>query len=289
MRRIALAEVEYATSQLVDSRDAQDHDTRVHEARKAIKRLRGLLRIVRDELGAECYRRENDTLRLAAQRLATAREAAAAGEAFESLVSRYASELADVDWEIVREYREVLQARTRAALLDAKVIDETLGWLRLMAARVEAWPLVQDGWPAIRRGVRRVYAQGRAEFVRARRDPSVEHLHQWRKRVKYHWFHVRLLEVSWPGPLGVLRDELKLLSDLLGDDHDLAELSPVLLGRAGDPPVIDAGLGLLLQLVALRREELVSQAFDLGVRVFAERPRRFAARIGAYLERELID
>jgi CHAD domain-containing protein len=68
------------------------------------------------------------------------------------------------------------------------------------------------------------YRRGRQAFTRARGTREMEDLHAWRKRVKDLWYHERLL-ASTCGPTvrGHAKD-LDRLSDLLGDDHDLAVL-----------------------------------------------------------------
>src|ERR1700733_10637342 len=66
--------------------------------------------------------------------------------------------------------------------------------------------------------------RGRQAFTRARGTREMEDLHAWRKRVKDLWYHERLL-ASTCGPTvrGHAKD-LDRLSELLGDDHDLAVL-----------------------------------------------------------------
>ena len=46
---------------------------------------------------------------------------------------------------------------------------------------------------AIESGLLRSYRDGRKAFAQARREPSIEALHTWRKRVKDLWYHERLL------------------------------------------------------------------------------------------------
>jgi CHAD domain-containing protein len=282
IRRIAIEELDYAIEQLSGSLQSKARDERIHEARKTIKRLRGLVRLARDEIGHEKYRLENDCFRQAAQPLAAAREAAAANEAFEALIERFRSEVPTADFGATRDRLRTLQVRAIERSLDSDAISDVTHWLEAVRGRVHDWPLVSMGWMAIQGGLWRVYAQGRKEYASARRLPSIEHLHEWRKRVKYHWFHVRLLRSCWPGPMNARRDELKALSDLLGDDHDLSELGTILLGNAGDPPVIDTKLARLLGLIESRRQELVAEAFGLGARLYAERPARLVERFGAY-------
>ena len=46
----------------------------IHEARKSLKRLRALVRLVRGELGEQVYRRHNECMRDAARELAGLRD-----------------------------------------------------------------------------------------------------------------------------------------------------------------------------------------------------------------------
>lgn len=50
--------------------------------------------------------------------------------------------------------------------------------------------------------------------------------HEWRKRVKYGWYHMRLLTDASPAILSPLEERLHDLSDALGGDHDLARRWP---------------------------------------------------------------
>ena len=75
VRRVARGQLDLATEALEDG-SAQNRDEAVHEARKALKRLRALVRVARDELGDDVYRRENVAFRDAGRKLAGSRDAA---------------------------------------------------------------------------------------------------------------------------------------------------------------------------------------------------------------------
>ena len=75
--------------------------------------------------------------------------------------------------------------------------------------------------PLLRPGLRRAYSRGRKRYLEARADPSDEALHEWRKRSKDLWYHLRLVRRCWPQVLDSTADEAHELSDRLGDDHDL--------------------------------------------------------------------
>jgi hypothetical protein len=69
------------------------------------------------------------------------------------------------------------------------------------------------------------------------------------------------------------------LSDLLGDDHDLA----VLLDRARAQPELldDSELAALSTLVQRRQDRLRREALALGARLYRRKPRKLASVVAA--------
>jgi len=124
---------------------------------------------------------------------------------------------------------------------------------------------------------------------RARRDayaspaPAPARFHEWRKRIKYDRYHVRLLRDLWPDAMAARRTALHHLSDLLGEHHDLATLDTVLASRPAELPSHSLHRALL-DLASERRRTLEAQARPLGALVFAEKPKAFVRRIARYWE-----
>jgi hypothetical protein len=147
--------------------------------------------------------------------------------------------------------------------------------------RIDEWPLAHDSFDAFEAGLQRVYRRGRKAYRAALEDPSTENLHFWRRRVKDHWYHHQVLVRSWPELMKPFGDQAHALSDLLGDDHDLAVLREWAWAHphvVGDIP----GLEELADAVGRRRAQLQKEAFEVGSRLYAERPREFARRLRLY-------
>jgi CHAD domain-containing protein len=151
--------------------------------------------------------------------------------------------------------------------------------LKTVRSRIDQWSLHRDGWKALEPGLERSYARGKAALKRARRHPTVENLHDWRKRTKDLWYQLRLLKPFAPGIVGGAAKEADKLSKLLGDDHDLAVLHEALETGAGD---LKVGVDAVLALIDHRREQLQSEAVLLGQKLYAERPKAFVARMHRY-------
>jgi CHAD domain-containing protein len=126
-----------------------------------------------------------------------------------------------------------------------------------------------------------VYRQARSAFRDAVADPSVERLHEWRKQAKYLRYQLEILRPLWPEQLEELAEEADRMTELLGDDHDLALLrqkltdNPEEFGDEDEKEVLQA-------LIDRRRLELQQEAVELGERFFQDKPRAFARRLKGY-------
>jgi CHAD domain-containing protein len=256
---------------------ADDPVGSVHEARKNVKKSRAILRLVRSDLGDKTYRRENRALRDASRTVAHVRDADVMVETAEDLQEHFAGRLPAAAFKRLRTalQRDARDSRSRA---DGELGADLIDALEAAAARVEDWPLDGASWSAAREGIGRAYRRGRKAYALADAEPTTDNLHEWRKRVKDLWYHQRLLKPAWPEVLGAQADEAHTLSDLLGDDHDLAVLAERL---EDDPPTDDTGA--VLELIEERRAVLLAQIRALGRRVYAEKPKAFTRRIAHYV------
>jgi CHAD domain-containing protein len=129
--------------------------------------------------------------------------------------------------------------------------------------------------------VQRVYRNGREAFAVAQEEPSPEHLHAWRKQVKYLWHQLQVLQPIQLDQLTALADQAHALADALGDDHDLAVLAHKYLQDADRFPE-RATMATLADFIARRRAYLQEQAMTLGHQLYEAKPRLFVDRLRAY-------
>ena len=263
--RVARGRIDHAVDEL-RGKSGSTPEEAVHEARKDMKKLRALLRLSRDELGKATYGRENACFRDAARELAGTRDSDVMLEALGAL---------DLPPGAGWELRKAIQAerehggedgRAAAARAAVAILKEARG-------RIDDWPLERDSFGAVAGGLERTYRRGRRGFRTASEAPAVESLHEWRKRIKDLWYHHTLLRRLWPPVMTAVGDQAHDLSDLLGDDHDLAMLAGWMREHApaAGPEFFEA--------VERRREELQREALALGALLYAEKPSAFVGRL----------
>jgi len=196
----------------------------VHEARKSFKRLRATVRLARDELGDDVYRRENIAFRDAGRRLAGTRDSQVVLETLDALSERYPSQAPRAGFVGFRKTLAGEHAAAQRRLKNGAAVAEVLSELHQARGRVAAWPVQREALDAPAPGFKRIYRRGRGAYRTARREPSSENLHELRKRVKDLWYAARIVRPASPKRMKGLARAAHELSDLIGEEHDLAIL-----------------------------------------------------------------
>ncbi len=278
--RIAREQLSQALANLTDP--AENWDEMVHDTRKRCKKLRAVVRLVRDEMGEAIYKRENIAFRDAGRELAPLRDSYVMVKTVERLRTHYETALAE---DAFTAAHSALKAQYEEAYStihpESEAVETAVSYLKDARRRITTWPIQHQEFTAVAPSLKRVYKRGYKGLARAADDPVSPNFHEWRKRVKYLWYHMRLLRYAWDDLLDELADEIHDLSDYLGDDHDLAILRDTLLAQS-DLAGSTTSRQALLALISRRRKTLEESAFTLGRRIYAEKPKRFVGRIGTY-------
>jgi CHAD domain-containing protein len=277
IKRIVGEQIDRAIEE-IDEEEIDPHET-VHQVRKRCKKIRAMLRLVRPAF-EQTYDDENAWYRDAARKLSDVRDAQSRIECYDELMEHFhrqvnRQQFASVRGALTRRRNEVAQIQERLDTLRSEMLEGR--------NRVAAWPLEGEDFDVLAGGLGKTYRRGRRAMRAAYRDTTPESFHEWRKRTKYHWYHVRVLRDVWSPVMRRHCDEIDRLGGYLGDDHDLAILRQMILSNPrefGDQRDVQALAGLIDR----RRTELEANARPLGDRVFAESTRRFVERMRAYWE-----
>ncbi len=276
VRRIATQQIDLAISEIDDA--SVDLHATVHQVRKRCKKLRGLIRLIRPALGGE-YNVANAAFRDTASPLSGLRDARSMIVAFDDLTEQFGSQ---VQPDVLGTIRDALSRRLIEVTDDE--IKLTFAFVRqqLVDSRKRAndWRLSATGFMAIGDGVAKTHHRAAACLKAALDDPSTEVLHQLRKRVKYHWYHVRLLRSVWPAMMNPYAAELNELGESLGKDHDLAVLGETITTFHEDIGS-RADIKAFIDLMQQRRERDSATAIAAARRAFAQPTDAWVKRIKA--------
>jgi CHAD domain-containing protein len=277
--RVVLEQIDGAIQDLTN--EAIDRHEGVHEARKRFKMIRAVLRLIRGELG-EAYQQESTEFREFGKKLSAVRDAEAMVETFDKLNQRLKQRIGMEAFPVIRDNL----IRRRQIIADEeedleRSVSEVVNGLQAARNRVASWPLSEDSFEAIGPGLERIYAQGRSLLRKAYQQTNADLFHEWRKRVKDHWYHSRLLRNIWPQVMDGHIETLHRLSELLGDDHDLVVFREAM---AGQPDVFGGADNVerLRSFLDQRQQELRTDAQPIGRRIYAEKSKPFRTRMEHY-------
>lgn len=233
----------------------------VHGARRRIKQLRSLLRLLRLCLDGQAFALIDGALRQAADALAGHRRAEALVAAAGKLEAGRAQ--AGVWLGVAEAHRAAHAAEgdAAAALEDARAMIAAAG-RQLSAVRLQP-----DCDSRIAAAFRATYAKARRRLQSAFESGDATALHEARKVVIHHLHQLKLLHPRCEGRLAWLEQ----LREILGDLNDLDELEQL----AGD-----AVAAKDRRLMHKARRRLLGRAEKAADRLFHRKPKRFARRLG---------
>src|SRR5829696_8218835 len=270
LRRVAAEQLDGAVEQLAGGRP-EDPVAAVHDTRKRLKKTRSLVRLARPAMRSRDNRRLNRALRDRGRALSGARDADVMVATIDALQERFAGHEPSTLFEPVRGRLGERAAATRGDVTSE--VPAHADALRALRSQIADWPVDGISATQLTTGLARSYARGRGAYAVADADPTAEHLHEWRKRVKDLWYQLRLLRDVWPEVMKASAHEAKALSQVLGDDHDLVVLGELLAAEAELTAETTADRDRLLELIEDRRGELLDEARRIGRRLYAEKPK----------------
>ncbi|MBK5265001.1 MAG: CHAD domain-containing protein [Alphaproteobacteria bacterium] len=277
IRRVALSQIDAAIAEI--DRGALSQKDIVHDVRKRCKKVRALVGLVKTEFAD--YANENAAFRELAGTLAGVRDCDVLIETCD-LVSAHCRR--EEDRMAVAAIRAQLM-RDRHIVADDGALPEKLAHFRHACVkardRVQDWRVPGKGFDAFAKGLRSTLKRGRKAMAAARKDPCADTMHEWRKQVKYHWYHARLLRGIWTGPMEAHIEAANVLGERLGDHHDLAVLRQTLKERPDHYGDRDA-VRHVMKLVANRERDITKTIFHQGALLYAERPEALVSRWSAY-------
>lgn len=279
VRRIVGDEIAKATADLERARIKPESG--FHQARKRLKKLRALFRLVRSA-DEPFWRAENVRLRDIARNLAGAREAAALVETVDRLAKAYPREisggrLGPIRAALVRRHDRIAEDKNG---LDG-LIDEAIQAIAEGRRAVEGCVLPEDTQAAadiLADGAAAAIRRGLRSLDQTRKHGREDDFHELRKAVKDHSAHLAVLASFWPKPVRSRRKQVGELGDLLGELNDLFVLRE-LIDRQDESLGVNGDVRLLQRLLKRSEKKLRKQCLREAERLFDVRPAKLGRRL----------
>ncbi|HEY1690272.1 MAG TPA: CHAD domain-containing protein [Solirubrobacteraceae bacterium] len=295
LQRTAIAQLDSAIETLTGASE-QALEEAVHDTRKAIKRVRTLLRLLRTELPRGARRRADEALREAGHSLSPTRDADVALATLEALVKASPKRLRKSNG--VKRLRKRLAAERATAQQDLHTAGSrgrAIGLLQSARAELGATAALLRGEDAepdrrqfgdyglVNPGLGRIYRRGRKAMKRARKRGDAPSMHEWRKRAKDFRYASEALTSKGAGAatkrMRKLARSADELGEMLGQERDLALLAERVRKEQRVFKGDRKGRRALLKAIAKRRKRLRRIAFKRGEALYGRKPKRFLRRV----------
>jgi len=147
--------------------------------------------------------------------------------------------------------------------------------------RVSRYCQLRDDFKSIRKGLRRVYSNGRGHLYRINERFNMEEFHEYRKNTKYLYYQMDLLQPVYPKLMKAYASTIDKHAELLGVVRDLDRLEYYIqkLVRAD---LSTAGKRRFLAVLGEERQSLMDRIFSRAGLIYAERTKEFVTRINSY-------
>jgi CHAD domain-containing protein len=284
-RRFMLAALDEALDCLAEPVPASDEN--IHRLRKALKRARAALRLLRPLVPPRSRAAALAALREVAHAYASARDSASLVEALGRLARHHPGMVAARAGSATGRALRAGRLHTRRSLPDAASTAAARNMLRTLRSGAIRWKLHaprnggNPGSPAhdrIVHALRHTYRRARRAGRKAGTG-ATDTLHAWRKEVKV--LHNALLALestaSTTGAARLLKHSARL-GTTLGCEHDLAMLE-IAIAALGRTLPSDERRQILAE-VSLDRQRYLERALRESERAFKIRPRRLARELG---------
>jgi CHAD domain-containing protein len=164
----------------------EEVDESIHETRKSMKRIRAVLRMIRDEIGYSSYYRENTFYRDLSRKLSEIRNFEVLSGSIRNLKEDLSNTIPPdvfelLEEELGRQRNMVTGGQAGLSLL----LREMARKIEISRDRIYDFPVRHNDFRAFEGGLFRMYRQGKRYLRNAKKNPSPTHLHDLRKRMKY--------------------------------------------------------------------------------------------------------
>ncbi len=279
IHRILLEQFHYIIMQ--SEKDQEEVHESIHETRKSMKRIRAVLRMIRDEIGYSSYYRENTFYRDLSRNLSEIRNFEVLSGSIQNLQKDLSNTIppdvfALLEGELGRQRNLVMGG---PAVL-TQMLKEIAGKIKIARDRIYDFPIKHNDFRAFEGGLFRMYRQGKQYLSDVRKNPSPNQLHDLRKRLKYFWYQIEILQPIFPGPMKAYAGTLEKIAENLGDYHDLQVLQEFLseLTIIPDPQVKET----LQEACLARKSMLLYNIWTMAEMAYSEKPEAIISRLSGY-------
>ncbi|NPA37665.1 MAG: CHAD domain-containing protein [Chlorobi bacterium] len=258
-----------------------DINKSVHDIRKASKRVRALLRMIKPDIHPEVYTREKGFMREISHKLSVARNFHVFEEEFNDIVSAGIVHLNDDTKNSLKQHLKEKKEDAFEIITGVDMFDIISKKTEEAKQRIAKTDLSLLGPHTVYKGIGKVFSWGQKQMMHSQQLPTDENLHEMRKRIKTLMYLVKLIRDVSPQFFNGYFKGLKAASLALGDDHNMAELSDYI--DSLDESIISAeDKSILKSYIDMQRQQIQLDVWPEIAKLYTGQAGEFSKRVKAY-------
>ena len=244
-------------------------ESRIHEYRKAIKRCRALLRLLKNFIGENVFETIDKKLSMAAGDMAQRRDATVNLRSFINLSLAYSHTITEnIRQSITNELTEKVKKAYETEIIDpVKTEESILIFLKTILDELNEIRIKPATHSDFSTAIEKSYFKAANLFTDAKNSLETEVIHKFRKFTKHLLFQLKFTPDLDKTYLNPLITKLDNISDFLGKEHDLAVLDKTL---ATNTNLLKEDLLKVHLIIVKERARLQKETFRLAEEVYSE-------------------
>lgn len=255
----------------------------IHEIRRNIKKIRAILRLVRDETGYDNYYRENIYFRDLGRLLSEIRTIEILNHSLELARKNIKSQVHNPT---INRISETLIKKRNDIIINVIEKQNILEHIALEVSgnrdRLSTLKFTRNDFSTIKPGIKRIYKHCRKYLKICSNNPQLSHLHDFRKKVKYLLCQLQIIYFVFPAMLNVYISSLDSIADNLGIYRDLHELQDFILSDNID--VDERHIIKLISVIETLKSRHLHKAMEKSEIVFSLQTGPFIKQLEKYFE-----
>ena len=250
----------------------------IHDSRKRVKNIRAILRLIQDELGSKEYKELNTSFKNLNRKSANIRRA----YVMLGIIDKESTGIpTDNPNKLIGNLKSIIENRLisyQPKINTNQILREYLDSFYSFEKKIDGWNLKSKDFSLIKNGLFAIYDQGRCDYKLAIRQKDVSIFHELRKSAKDLFYVLEILQKAWPPVIKGYNNQLKILTDYIGDMHDLFEFKLELSKYLKRSIPKEDKVNLFKELDK-RIDALMILVNQLGGKVYTEKTKSFIYRI----------
>jgi CHAD domain-containing protein len=200
----------------------------VHQTRLCFKRIRSFLRLTQSAFADGTFHELNIYYRDQSRLLSSNRDITAIIDICQDMLIRSRSDSVKL---FLKKYIQAQKRNRKETSLNPDLQRTTqtmIKSLRETANKINSLEISGKTHECLAFGAKKVYKKGYRLLETVKEAPDDHMLHEWRKQVKYLWYHYVFMNSFWPGIMNAHARQTQQLSQWLGKYNDYVILEKVL-------------------------------------------------------------